>query len=430
MRLPLFAPSRLSVPSFLRPILPLLVSTLFLFASIGLLNTLLQLYGSDLGFSDAFLGALTAAYYAGFLLGTFLVPPLIRHIGHIRAFALAAVLVACVTLAYIVSASPTLWFLLRVLNGILMVSLYTVVESWINSTAQPSERSGAFAIYMVVNLVAEAASQQFLRIDMQATTLLVVVTMLMCAAAVPVLLTQQPQPAQQAAPRLQLRRLFHAAPTAGVGALLSGLAMGAFYGLAPVYALKLGFARADISNYMMVGILGGAALQWPLGKWSDHVDRRLAIMVTSLLAAGFAALLLVTGAHALVASLCIFAYCGLAFAIYPMVVAHLVDYLRAEELVGASSSIYLIFGGGSALGPAVVGVWMARMGPAALPLWFAFAHGALAIYAFWRLRTRPREKVADNNFRVMAQTATTALAESVQSTKGQAAHADVADAGG
>ncbi|MGP1666151.1 MAG: helix-turn-helix domain-containing protein [Rhodanobacter sp.] len=102
----------------------------------------------------------------------------------------------------------------------------------------------------------------------------------------------------------------------------------------------------------------------------------------------------------------------------------LVDYLRAEELVGASSSIYLVFGGGSAIGPAVVGAWMSRIGPSALPLWFALAHGALAIYAFWRLRTRSREKVPDNNFRVMAQTATTALAESVQSTKGQAIHPD------
>ena len=200
--------------------------------------------------------------------------------------------------------------------------------------------------------------------------------------------------------------------------------MGAFYGLAPVYVLQLGFDRADISNYMMVGILGGAALQWPLGKWSDRVDRRLAIMVTSILAAGLAVLLLVSASNALLASVCIFLYCGLAFAIYPMVVAHLVDYLRAEELVGASSSIYLVFGGGSAIGPAVVGAWMSRIGPSALPLWFALAHGALAIYAFWRLRTRSREKVPDNNFRVMAQTATTALAESVQSTKGQAIHPD------
>ncbi|MGP1665498.1 MAG: MFS transporter, partial [Rhodanobacter sp.] len=306
----------------MRPILPLLVSTLFLFAGIGLLNTLVPLYGADLGFSGTFLGALTAAYYLGFLLGTFMVPPLIRHIGHIRAFALAAVLVACVILAHVVSASPTLWLLLRVLNGILMVTLYTVIESWINGSALPAERSSAFAIYMVVNLVAEAVSQQLLRIDTQTVTLFVLITMLMCVAAVPVLLTQQRQPSQQETPRLQLRRLFQAAPTAGVGALLSGLAMGAFYGLAPVYVLQLGFDRADISNYMMVGILGGAALQWPLGKWSDRVDRRLAIMVTSILAAGLAVLLLVTASNALLASVCIFLYCGLAFAIYPMVVAH------------------------------------------------------------------------------------------------------------
>ena len=52
--------------------------------------------------------------------------------------------------------------------------------------------------------------------------------LLVCAATLPVVATRQAQPGLKPVPRLQLKRLFALAPTAGAGALLSGLAMGAF----------------------------------------------------------------------------------------------------------------------------------------------------------------------------------------------------------
>ncbi|HET7663617.1 MAG TPA: MFS transporter [Rhodanobacteraceae bacterium] len=393
----------------LRPIASLLVSTAFLLASIGLLGTLIPLRGLAQGFSGSLIGALAGIYYAGFLVGTYVIPPLVRRIGHIRAFAFCAACAAIVALLHALASWPWLWLALRLTDGIMMVGLYTIVESWLNAQAPASHRGVVFAIYMMVNSGALALSQLLLRIDGHAFVLFTVVALLALAATLPVVLTRQAQPAPQSAPRLELRRLFGLAPTAGVGALLAGLAMGAFYGLAPVYARHIGFDNAGISTYMTLAILGGALMQWPLGYLSDRIDRRLALAIVGTAACVLAVCLWFVGGHKWAAIALIFAYCGMAFAIYPMVVAHLVDYLTPEELLAASASVYLLYGAGSALGPLLAGVAMQWLGNPMLPVWFALNTALLAVYATYRYRAFRREQVDENNFRPMLRTTSAVL---------------------
>src|SRR5699024_4477671 len=262
-----------------RPIASLLISTAFLLASIGLLGTLIPLRGLQEGFGGSLLGALAGLDYAGFLVGPYVSPPLLPRVSHSRAFAFLAACVAAVALLHARASWPWLWLLLRLVDGIMMVGLYAIIESWLNAHAPARHRGSIFAIYMMVNSGGLALSQLLLRIDAQPFVLFTVVALLALAATVPVVLTHQPQPEPQSAPRLALKRLFHLAPTAGVGALSAGLALGAFYGLAPVYARHIGFDNTGISTYMTLAILGGALMQWPLGYLSDRIDRRLALAV-------------------------------------------------------------------------------------------------------------------------------------------------------
>ncbi|HEX7325444.1 MAG TPA: MFS transporter [Rhodanobacteraceae bacterium] len=407
----------------LRSILSLLASTALLLGSIGLLGTLIPLRGVAAGFSGVLLGALAAVYYAGFLIGTYVIPPLVRRVGHIRAYAFCSACVACVALLHALAMWPWLWLLLRLIDGVMMVGLYTIIESWLNAKAPPAQRGVVFALYMMVTSGALAFSQLLLRIDAQPFVLFTIVALLALASTLPVVLTHQAQPEPQSVPRLQLKRVFALAPTAGAGALLAGLAMGAFYGLAPVYAREVGFDTAGVSVYMLLAILGGAALQWPLGYLSDHTDRRLALAGVGVAACVLAIGVGVAGGHRLAASILMIAYCGMAFAIYPMVVAHLVDYLTATELLGASSSVYLIYGAGSALGPLAVGAAMTLWGPRALPVWFALVTGCLALYAAYRYQAFRREPVADNNFRALVRTTPAAL-RMVRSVPASTAHKD------
>src|SRR3546814_1186627 len=122
----------------------------------GLLGSLLVVRGAAEGCGAQTLGLVMSAYFVGCLVGTWIGPRLRQRIGHIRAFAFHAALAAVSVLLHAIMLSPWAWAALRMLTGIALVGLYTVIESWLNATAPPAQRSGVFAMYMVVNLGALA----------------------------------------------------------------------------------------------------------------------------------------------------------------------------------------------------------------------------------------------------------------------------------
>ena len=299
---------------------------------------------------------------------------------------------------------------LRLLQGLMLEGLYAIIESWLNASADPAHRSSIFALYMMVNLGATAAAQQLLRIRGDGFGLFCVVAILFCAASLPVVTSRQPQPQMNSVPRVRIGHLFRLAPTALVSALLSGLAMGAFWGLLPVYAAARGLSAGGIGTYVSVGVAGGVVLQWPLGRFSDRIDRRLALAMLSA-AAALAALanLFLPDPGGTAALAVIFAFGGMSLTLYPIAVAHLVDYVHREELLSASSTVLLVNGVGSALGPLLAGSLMSLLGPKLLFVWFAILDGSLAAYAFHRFTHRKREVTPDDNFVPLVNTGAASL---------------------
>lgn len=388
-----------------RTVASLLLGTVLLLLGVGLLNTLIPLRAEALGFSLVQVGTLTSVYYAGYFAGTFLLPPLVHRIGHIRAFAFCTALVALLVLLQTLGENYWFWLLLRTLQGLALVGLYAIIESWLNAAAEPEHRNPLFSIYMMLNLGSLAAAQQFLRVEGEAWLLFAVVAALVCAATLPVAATRQAQPRMQDVPRVDVVGLYRRVPTALASALLSGLVMGALWGLLPVHARAAGLDTADIGTYMSAAILGGVALQWPLGRFADRVDRRLALAAIGAAAAAVAAAALMLPAAGMgAASALIFVFGGLGFTVYPVAVAHLVDYLPRERLLSGASTVLLVFGLGSALGPLLAGAWMNRAGAGVLFAWFMVLNLMMAMMALYRFATRTRIPVVDDHFVPMLRT--------------------------
>ncbi len=389
----------------LRRATALLLGTILLLLGVGLLNTLITLRGEALEFSVTMIGALMSLYYVGYFAGTFTISLLVHRVGHIRAFAFCTTLVAALVLVQALTSSYVVWLVLRVFQGLALVGLYAIIESWLNAAYEPVDRSPIFSIYMMLNLGSLALGQQFLRIDAEPFVLFSVVAILFCLATLPVAATRQVQPEVQEVPSINVRRLYRRTPTALVAALLSGLILGALWGLLPLYARAIGFDTTHVGTYMTVAIGGGVLLQWPLGRFSDRIDRRLALTIISALAALVAmAALFLSGVSAATAFALIFLFGGLSFALYPIAVAHLVDYLPKEELISASSTVLLAYGVGSAIGPLAAGTLMSRVQPGLLFAWFAGLCLLLAGYALYRFLTRKRDLVEDNHFVPMLRT--------------------------
>ncbi|MCB1957056.1 MAG: MFS transporter [Rhodocyclaceae bacterium] len=392
------------------PISALLAGVALLLLGNGLLGTLLAVRGSLEGYSDFVLGLVGSGYFAGYLIGTAVAPPLIRRIGHIRAFAFFASGTAATGLLQGLMIEPVAWIALRVLAGTSLFALYTIIESWLNSQAEREQRGKVFALYMVVNLGALALAQQLLRLDSPTQfTLFAVSALFVCLAVMPVAATRLSQPTVSASARFSVLRLARDTPVAAAGGLLSGLAMGAFWGMGPVYAARIGLAEGDVALFMSAGIVGGALLQWPLGAFSDSRDRRAALAMVALVAALVAGPLAFGDALGRWSIGVIAVYGGLAFAIYPMAVAHLVDHLSSDDIVAGSTVLLLLHGIGAAIGPMVAGLVMDLMGPAALGMHFATAQLLLAAIAFTSVRRHVEEISEPAHFVPMVRTSPTVL---------------------
>ncbi|UIP34660.1 MFS transporter [Stutzerimonas kunmingensis] len=372
--------------SLIAPISSLLGGVALLLLGHGLLNTLLTLRGVAEGYSTGMIGLLMSGYFAGFLIGTWLAPSLIRRIGHIRTFAFYAALAAVAVLVHVLIVNPWVWLVLRVLYGVSLVTLYMVIESWLNAQVSGEKRGQVFALYMAVNLGALAAAQQLLSLDTPMNfTLFALAAILISSALMPITLTRQAQPALPDMPATDLLQLARIAPLPLMAAGISGLTLGGFWGLAPVYASQVGFDAAGVGLLMSITILGGAVLQWPIGLFSDKHDRRVVLLWVVAIAAVLALVITPILSGSLLLGL-MFLWGGLAFSIYSIAVAQMVDQLHPDEILSGSSGLLLANGFGAAFGPVVAGGLMHLFGHIALPLFFAVSLGILAIYSFWRPR--------------------------------------------
>ena len=359
-----------------------------LLVGLGALSTLLGVRAGIEQFGPAVTGLVMAGYFLGFIVGNYLCPPLIRRVGHIRAFAAMAAIVTAAALLHAFFVHPFIWFILRLITGTSMMGLYMVVESWLNAITPNERRGQVFAVYMATTLLALAAGQ-YLIMSGEITSIrpFALASIFLVLALVPVAVTRIDQPLAVDAPHLSLRTLFAASPAGAAGALFAGAATGAFWGMGPLFAHRIGLTSEGVAVFMSITILGGALLQWPIGRLSDKGDRRrvLAVVCLSAMGAAMAVHLFAFNTHGML-YLSSFFYGGFAFTLYSLSVAITNDYLGREHVLEASRSLLLLHGVGASSGPALAGLLMAQLGPGSLPLFFAAVLAPLTVYTVWQIR--------------------------------------------
>lgn len=381
-------------------IFTLLLGVAIILAGNGLLGTLLGVRGQMEAFSSATLGFIMAAYFAGFVVGTFWVPKMIRRVGHIRMFAAMASVVSVTTLTHGLFVHPAVWMVLRLISGLCIVGLYIAIESWLNEQTTNEQRGHVFSAYMTTTLIGLGIGQGLLLFgDAANLHLFALASVLLSLGLVPVALTEVKEPPIVEAARLGLRKLYAISPLGVVGCIFSGVGSGAFWGLGPVFASGIGLDPAGIAGFMGLTVLGGIVMLWPVGRLSDRYPRRNVLMwvcvLTSMGAAGAMWLVAYWPEAVMLGG---FAYGAFAFSIYSLAAAYTNDHLDRSQMLEVTSSLQLIWGSGAIAGPIIAGVLMARFGPESLLPFIAVAALAPGIFARYRMavsKTVPMEDQGD-----------------------------------
>jgi MFS family permease len=375
----------------------LFVATLVLMLGSGLLGTLVSLRMSAEGVATSVIGLVMSGFYVGLILGSFTCPKIVRRAGHIRAFAAFAAINTATTLLYPLFIAPAVWFLLRVSTGLSMMGQYMVVESWLNDRTEPRMRGRVFSVYMSLTFLGLGFAQLFLKVaDIGGSDLFLIAGIFFALCLVPVTLTRSIHPSLPETGALKLGHLFRRAPLGLLGSLTTGAVAGAFFGLAPVFALRSGLDIHTVAAFMGVTIFSGLLLQWPVGMLSDRMDRRLVLACLSVLVS-LASLLIILATSRFRGLLLPFAalYGGLAFTLYPVSVAHTNDRIENFEIVSASTALILCYGLGACLGPLAASGLMAWLGPPGLYGFIALCTGCFGVMtALFRLLEKPKPEEA------------------------------------
>jgi MFS family permease len=367
---------------------PLLLGMGLLMLGAGLQGTLIGLRATLDGFPPLIVGIVMSCYYVGYIGGSVGTPRLVARVGHIRVFAALTAVASVTILLQAVLVTPTTWSVLRALSGFCFAGIYVVAESWLNDRASNANRGALLALYMVVIYVGLGAGQFLLNVaDPAGPLLFVLISVLISLAVVPMSLSVQRAPEFSIPRKIAFKELLHASPLGVVGVFVSGVVTGSVFSMGPVYGQTIGLDTRDISVFMAVGILAAVCTQWPIGRWSDRVDRRnllIAVCLLGVFAALGGALLATESKPLLFMSAAVFG--GMALTIYSLSLSHINDHLSADQIVSASASVILLNGAGSIAGPLIVALTMQQFGSSFYFYSLAAMVTALMGYGLWRKR--------------------------------------------
>ena len=339
-------------------------ATLLMLLGSGLLSTYLALHVAERA-DGIWVGALMTGFYLGLVLGGKLGHRLIARVGHIRTYVASAGIVTAAVLLHGLTESLPAWLSLRVVVGLGMMSMYMVVESWLNEQSTSDERGMVFSGYMMASYLGMVLGQLVLAAmpDLN-INLLLFVALCFALCLVPVALTRRIHPEPLHPAPLEPRYFIQRVPLSMLTSIVAGAMVGAFYGLAPLYASRIGLPTQMIGLFMATCIVAGLLVQGPLGWLSDRLDRPTLIRV------GSALLMLIALPQAIFTDLpIVFVFiggslsCMLLFSLYPLAVAFANDNIEAEKRVSLTAVLLTTFGIGASISPLLIGVLMKSFGP-------------------------------------------------------------------
>ena len=373
----------------------LLLGMLLLMLGNGLQGTLIGIRGALEGMNPQTISWVMTGYYIGFLGGSRVTPIMIRRVGHVRVYAALASLISAAFILFVAWPNEYFWFVLRIVVGFCFSGVYVVSESWLNDSATNDTRGKTLSLYIIVQMMGIVLAQVILNVaDPSGYNLFIIISVIVSLSFAPILLSVSPAPAFSTTKGMRLIDLWKISPLGVVGMFLLGLNFAALFGMSAVYGTERGLSVVEISAFVSAIYLGGMFLQYPIGWFSDRMDRRALIFIVCIiglcsgsvgwLVSNFYILLFIA-----------FFIGGITNPLYSLYIAYTNDFLEHEDMAAASGGLIFINGMGAVFGPVIVGYMIANLGPESYFLYIAILMALMGSYALYRMTQRPAIAVED-----------------------------------
>ena len=379
----------------------------------GFQGNLLQVRSviEDFGFITT--GIIMSGYFVGYFVGASITPNLVSKVGHIRVFAAFASMASLSILIHAVFVNPIVWTLGRFLTGFSLISVYIVVESWLNDRATNRNRGGVLSIYMFITFTGMAVGTLLLNFSKpQQFEPFILTSLLFSIALVPILLVKRSAPKFKKISFIKIKQLYKISPLGTFSMLCTGLIHSAIFGYGAVYATSLNFSIYEISLFLFLITIAGAIFQFPIGYFSDGQDRRVILIACTFISVVFCILANFTSGSSLenmyLASsiginkmfflIFVTFYAGFALPMFTLNLAYVNDFLDKERFVAAGAGLQIIFGIGAMGGPFLCSVFMNFFGSNGFFIFLGIFHLLIGLFGLYRMTKRNYEDNPDSTF--------------------------------
>src|SRR6202790_2185678 len=384
---------------------PPLISTALIMLGSGFLGTLLPLRFSAMGMSDGVIGLIATAEAVGFLAGCLYAHKVIAPVGLERAYAtFASVKSAAILGLYFADGVPML-AVLRFLIGVNAAGLAIIVESWLNALVPNEQRGRVLTIYVLLYGLFFGVGQLFSQaLDVKGPELLFIAGIATTLALVPMVAIDVRAPVLPRRVKLEILKALRTSPVSVTACLLNGLILTAFTTVGPLLGARIGFDQQRIVLLMACVSLGGLFLQWPIGYFSDKIDRLHALIGLGLSIIAVAAALVWADQRMPFALLALLfgVFGGLAESLYAVGVAHANDRAAATDYVALSSTLLFVWALGSSVGPTAGTYAIQLITPRAFFVYVMILTLTFTVFAIWRLSRREADPIVESREEFLA----------------------------
>ncbi len=335
---------------------PVIALTLYAVAS-GYLMSLIPLMLPEYGLESSLASWLASAFYAGLLVGALAIEPIVAKFGHRKAYTYCLVAFISTIAAMLLLPSSMGWLAARFIAGISVAGIFVIVESWLLH-GDESGRAKRLGLYMGALYGGSSLGQLGIGIlGIQGSVPFIAIGTLLILAVLVVVFGDSEQPPQEHTEAMSLKQIMKLNHAAIIGCIVSGLTLGAIYGLMPIELSQRHIPTSDIGTLMALIILGGMAVQ-PMVPWVSKFFGRTLLMAMFCLIGVGALALAASDARLSVLAVSLFVIGMATFALYPIAINLGCDKLDANHIVSATQVMLFSYSVGSVIGPMVADLFM------------------------------------------------------------------------
>jgi len=358
-------------------------------------------------------GAIMSGYFVGYFAGANTIPRLVGKVGHIRVFAAFASMASLSILIHAVFVNPIVWSFGRFITGFSIVSIFIVMESWLNDRANNRTRGQLLSIYMFITLIGFSLGNLLLNFSSpEKYEPFILISLMLSFALIPILLTKRKAPKFKKLGHIDIKGLYKTSPLGTISMFCTGIIHSALFSLGAVYAASMNFTIFEISLLLFMVTISGGIFQWPIGYYSDRSDRRIIIIFCTFFAAIFCLLSIYAsgtslenmylassiGIDKIMFFVYVTLYAGMAIPLFTLNLAYVNDYIPKEKFVAAGGGMQIIFGMGAMIGPFLCSLLMNRYGTNGFFVHLLFFHLVIGFFGMYRITKRTYEDNPESTF--------------------------------